>query len=130
VAAPEVRKLKRQIRELERVLRKKTLENEILRGAVELVHQKTDLAAALVARGRHSMKAIAATLGMARSNLAQRTEGDTKKRSPYLRLADAELFPQLDQWFNDYNEWHPHKGLRMKSPRQYIRAQIAAVCPV
>lgn len=40
------------------------------------------------------------------------------------------VMAQLDQWFNDYNEWHPHKGLRMKSPRQYIRAQMAAVCPV
>ena len=40
VAASEVRELKRQIRELERVLDKKTLENEILRDAVELAHQK------------------------------------------------------------------------------------------
>jgi len=40
------------------------------------------------------------------------------------------VMAQLDRWFNDYNEWHPHKGLRMKSPRQYIRAQMAAVCPV
>ena len=40
VAASEVRELKRQIRELKRVLGKKTLENEILRDAVELAHQK------------------------------------------------------------------------------------------
>ena len=40
VAVSEVRELKRQIRELERVLGKKTLENEILRDAVELAHQK------------------------------------------------------------------------------------------
>lgn len=40
VAAGEVRELKRRIRELERVLGKKTLENEILRDAVELAHQK------------------------------------------------------------------------------------------
>lgn len=40
VAASEVRELKRRIRELERVLGKKTLENEILRDAVELAHQK------------------------------------------------------------------------------------------
>jgi transposase len=59
VAAGEVRELKRRIRELERVLGKKTLENEILRVAVELAHQKkTALAAYLVAKGRHSMKAI------------------------------------------------------------------------
>ena len=40
VAVGEVRELKRRIRELERVLGKKTLENEILRDAVELAHQK------------------------------------------------------------------------------------------
>lgn len=32
----------------------------------------------------------------------------------------------LPGWFDDYNEHHPHKGLGMKSPREYIRAQDAA----
>lgn len=40
VAASEVRDLKKQIRELQRVLGKKTLENEILRDAVQLAHEK------------------------------------------------------------------------------------------
>jgi len=40
VAAAEVRELKRQIRELERVLGKKTLENEILREALALAKSK------------------------------------------------------------------------------------------
>ena len=40
VAAAEVRELKKQIRELQRVLGKKTLENEILRDAVQLAHEK------------------------------------------------------------------------------------------
>jgi transposase len=40
VAAAEVRELKRQIRELERLLGKKTLENEILREAVALAKSK------------------------------------------------------------------------------------------
>ena len=31
---------------------------------------------------------------------------------------------QLDRWFTDYNELHPHKGLKMKSPREFIREQI------
>ena len=26
-------------------------------------------------------------------------------------------------WFEDYNENHPHSGLRMRSPREFIRAQ-------
>jgi putative transposase len=29
----------------------------------------------------------------------------------------------LPAWFADYNEHHPHKGLRMLSPRQFRRAQ-------
>lgn len=33
----------------------------------------------------------------------------------------AVVFAQLPQWFDDYNEKAPHKGLKMLSPRQYIR---------
>jgi len=40
VSAAEVRELKRQVRELQRVLGKKTMENEILRDAVRLAHEK------------------------------------------------------------------------------------------
>ncbi len=29
---------------------------------------------------------------------------------------------QLPKWFSDYNENAPHKGLKMMSPRQYLRA--------
>ena len=40
------------------------------------------------------------------------------------------VMSQLDQWFEDYNEYHPHKGLKMKSPRQFIRNQLPTVfCP-
>ncbi len=40
VAASEVKKLKNQIRELERLLGRKTLENEILKEAVEIAREK------------------------------------------------------------------------------------------
>ncbi len=40
VSIAEVRELKRQVRELQRVLGKKTMENEILRDAVQLAHEK------------------------------------------------------------------------------------------
>ena len=30
------------------------------------------------------------------------------------------------RWFEDYNEVHPHKGLRMQSPREYRRATANA----
>ena len=40
VSAAQVRELKKRIRELERVLGKKTMENEILTEAVKLAHEK------------------------------------------------------------------------------------------
>lgn len=40
VGAAEVRRLKTRIRELERILGKKTLENEILKDAVEIAREK------------------------------------------------------------------------------------------
>ena len=33
----------------------------------------------------------------------------------------AEVIAQLPKWFADYNEIHPHKGLGMRSPREYRR---------
>jgi putative transposase len=42
------------------------------------------------------------------------------------RLADAaSVLAALPVWFEDYNQHHPHRGLGMKSPRQF-RAQIHA----
>lgn len=41
------------------------------------------------------------------------------------------VMTQLAHWFENYNEYHPHKGLKMKSPRQFIRSQLlTASCPV
>ena len=40
-------------------------------------------------------------------------------------LADAvTVMKQLPGWFMDYNENHPHKGLKMMSPREYRKHQI------
>ena len=48
----------------------------------------------------------------------------------YLRVnavPDAEApLAQIAGWFEDYNENHPHSGLRMRSPREFIRAQTQA----
>ena len=41
----------------------------------------------------------------------------------------ATVLAQLPGWFEDYNERHPHKGLRMKSPREFIRSSATAGCP-
>ena len=38
----------------------------------------------------------------------------------------------LPTWFEDYNNIHPHSGLRMRSPREFIDSHLAkqAVRPV
>lgn len=42
-------------------------------------------------------------------------------------LSSAEaVMKQLPEWFEDYNENAPHKGLKMMAPRQYIRARNLA----
>jgi len=33
------------------------------------------------------------------------------------------VLDQLPGWIEDYNENHPHSGLRMRSPREFIRAR-------
>jgi putative transposase len=41
------------------------------------------------------------------------------------------VLQQLPTWIDDYNENHPHSGLRMRSPREFIRSQSqTASCPV
>lgn len=42
-----------------------------------------------------------------------------------LRNAESVL-AQLQGWFDDYNDVHPHRGLGMLSPREYRRARSAA----
>jgi transposase InsO family protein len=33
----------------------------------------------------------------------------------------ATVLAQLPTWFEDYNEVHPHRGLKMRSPREFLR---------
>ena len=44
---------------------------------------------------------------------------------------DAEaVLAQLDRWFEDYNDVHPHSGLKMLSPREFLQANSPlAACP-
>ncbi len=48
------------------------------------------------------------------------------------RPAAQSVLAQLPRWFEDYNDNHPHKALRMKSPREFIRSfhQQAVNCAV
>jgi transposase InsO family protein len=91
VSAAEVRELKRQVRELQRVLGKKTMENEILREAVKVAHEKTDIAVAVAATGRFAVKTVADTLGVARSNLVERAKPDRSLRSSYRKPDDSRI---------------------------------------
>lgn len=47
-------------------------------------------------------------------------------------LPDAlSVMEQLPSWFEDYNEYHPHKGLKMLSPREFRRKEAKLeTCPV
>lgn len=40
------------------------------------------------------------------------------------------ILNQLAAWIEDYNEMHPHKGLRMLSPRGFIRFSATVGYPV
>ena len=51
-----------------------------------------------------------------------------------LKRDDVQVTPLLDAvtvlaliaaWFDDYNDHHPHSGLKMRSPREFIAAQTA-----
>ncbi|TVS18526.1 MAG: IS3 family transposase, partial [Planctomycetaceae bacterium] len=91
-----VRQLEDRVRELERQLGRKTLEAEILREALDKSRfKKTDLARAVAAEGRHPVKVVAETLGVARSNLIDRLKGRTKPRRRYHKAQDAAVVPLI-----------------------------------
>jgi len=47
----------------------------------------------------------------------------------YVYLADVwdaqTVLKSLPDWFDDYNENHPHKGLAMLSPNEFLRKNSA-----
>lgn len=51
----------------------------------------------------------------------------TLKRDVHVTpLPDAATVLELIAgWFEDYNDNHPHSGLKMRSPREFIAAQTA-----
>ncbi|MGK7865620.1 IS3 family transposase, partial [Falsiroseomonas sp. E2-1-a4] len=93
VAASRVRELEAKVRDLERLLGRKTMETEILREALEHARpKKSAVALAVAATGRFPVKAVADTLGVARSNLADQLQRPERpRRGPYRREGDDEL---------------------------------------
>lgn len=94
VSAAEVRELKRQAHELQRVLGKRRWRTRFFETPFRSRTKETNIAVALVATGRYAMKAIADTLGIARSNLVERASGKRPARSTY-RKNDDELLPSI-----------------------------------
>jgi transposase len=90
----EVKPLKKHIRELERVLGKKTLENEILREAVK-VAQKTEVAVAVITRRGFAVNTGADTLGVSRSQLHSRLREASRPRGRYQKTEDAEILTSI-----------------------------------
>ena len=80
VPAAELRRLEERVRDLERLLGRKTMENEILKEALELgTGKKSDLAVEFCAAGRFPMKTVTDTLGLARSSAT--TSSRTRRSS-------------------------------------------------
>ncbi|RRH67912.1 DDE-type integrase/transposase/recombinase, partial [Falsigemmobacter faecalis] len=62
-------------------------------------------------------------MGFARSPFVKTLKRDDVEITP---LPDAQtVLGLIGSWFEDYNENHPHSGLKMRSPREFIAAQTA-----
>jgi putative transposase len=96
IPASDYRALQHQVRELQRLLGKKTLENEILREALDVAQPKKAVALALVQSGRHPVKAVADALRVARSNLtAQAAPVTPRQRRGRRPLPDVALLAEI-----------------------------------
>jgi putative transposase len=91
----------------------------------------------------HETRAFGASLGLLVCNTPSYSpesngmaESFVKRfKADYVYLAQldtaAVVLAQLPRWLEDYNEVHPHRGLRMQSPREYRRSQLNPLaCPV
>ncbi|WP_372241875.1 IS3 family transposase [Pseudomonas sp. SJZ077] len=98
VPASELSDALKQIRELQRMLGKKTMEAEILKEAVEIARsRKLDCALTLVAGGR-PVKLVSECLGVARSQLTVRIKQSVSPKTRRSRpVNDAELVAEIQQ---------------------------------
>ncbi|WP_343177341.1 IS3 family transposase [Pseudomonas sp. 4810-S13] len=98
VPASELTDALKQIRELQRMLGKKTMEAEILKEAVEIARsRKLDCALTLVAGGR-PVKLVSKCLGVSRSQLTVRIKQSVSPKVRRLRLVnDTELVAEIKQ---------------------------------
>ncbi|NVM42324.1 IS3 family transposase [Ochrobactrum intermedium] len=123
VPASEYRALQAQVKELQRLLGKKTMEGEILKEALEIANgpKKTTAALNLAAQGRFAMKALCETLGVARSNIAARATGTLSRARGRPPLPDADLVAQIKaviEEMSTYGYRRVHAILRRKAREQ------------
>ncbi|UPT35411.1 IS3 family transposase [Pseudomonas amygdali] len=98
VPASELTDALKQIRELQRMLGKKTMEAEVLKEAVEIARsRKLDCALTLVAGGR-PVKLVSECLGVSRSQLTVRIKQSVSPKLRRRRLVnDTELVAEIKQ---------------------------------
>jgi len=85
------------VRELQRLLGKKTFENETLREALDVAQAKKDCCAPLAGTRRHTVKTIADALGVARSNLAAQAIAAAPCRRGRPPQPETELLTEIKQ---------------------------------
>jgi hypothetical protein len=126
VGSSEVKALEKPIRELERVLGKKTMENEILREAVKVAHEKTHLALAVIARRGFKVRSVADKLGVSRSQLHSRLREGSRLRRGYQKSEDAKVLAAI-RTLPDNRPTYGYRRICLLLNRQRQSAAIARV---
>ena len=104
------RALQNQVQELQRLLGKKTIEDKILKEALEIATgQKTSVAPALVSDGWFSMTAVCETLDVARSNIAERVKQLPSKARGRPPLADHDPVDEIEMMIADMLTYGYHR---------------------
>ncbi|XJB91160.1 transposase [Escherichia coli] len=144
VPASELAAAMKQIKELQRLLGKKTMENELVQdvmlGAVERrfgndlpsspVEWLTDNGSCYRA---NETRQFARMLGLEPKNTAVRSPESNGIAESFVKTIKRDyisIMPKPDgltaaknlaEAFEHYNEWHPHSALGYRSPREYLR---------
>jgi transposase-like protein len=98
VPASEYRALQNQVKELQRLLGKKTMKGEILKEALEIATGPKNICClAVIAEGKFPMTAVCETFDVARSNMVQRVRQRPSKARARPPLADDDLVDEIKE---------------------------------
>jgi len=95
VGTSRVRDREKRVRDLERLLGRKTMENEILRRRSTSLAQKNGHRPCYLGAIRRTVNAVARTLGVAHSHINERRGRAVKPPGPYRRVEDAEFLAPI-----------------------------------